>query len=246
VRVRTGPEVRRLLGRSLPARFVAGPGVDDALRVAGELIATGRRVSLDHAAADPGDDEAELTALLGRLRAAGRSGDCDVVLAVGRLGAGRTRAVAAAARSAGVGVVLEGPAEDVASLAGELPGATVVVGAREPDAEARCRALAGGTVRLTDGGGTAARLAFVRCLNVLMAAPGRPGIATTDPRLIAITGERAAWNDRVPESWEHVMPYGVRTDEQQRLMAAGHPVRVAVPSGAGALGVVARRLGVRA
>ncbi|NYJ04904.1 proline dehydrogenase [Petropleomorpha daqingensis] len=242
MRVRTRPEVHRLLVRSLPARFVAGPRVDDALRVAGELIATGRRVSLEHAAADPDGDEAELTALLGRLTAAGWAAGCDVVLAVGRLGAARTRSLAAVAADAGVGVVLAGAGEGV----GELPGATVVVSTREPDAERRCRALAAGGVRLADGGGSAGRLAFVRCLNVLMAAPGRPGIATTDPRLIAITGERAAWHDRAPESWEHVMPYGVRTDEQQRLVAAGHRVRVAVPSGAGALGVVARRLGGRA
>jgi proline dehydrogenase len=242
VRVRTRPEVRRLLGRSLPGRFVAGPGVDDAVRVAGELIATGRRVSLEHAAADPADDETELTALIGRLQAAGWAADCDVVLPVGRLGTARTRILAAAARSAGVGTALDGPADDVAALAGELPGLTVVVGAREPDAERRCRALAAGSVRLTDGGGASARLAFVRCLNVLMAAPGTPGVATTDPRLIAITGERAAWNDRPPGSWEHVMPYGVRTDEQQRLVAAGHRVRVTVPSGAGALGHVARRV----
>jgi len=241
VRVRSRPEVQRLLVRTLPARFVAGPGVDDALRVAGELIATGRRVSVEHAAADPADDEAELAALLGRLHAAGWAADCDVVLAVGRLGTARTRALAAAAREAGVGVVLTG-AEDVA----EMAGATVAVSTREPDAERRCRALAAGGVRLADGGGTAGRLAFVRCLNVLMAAPGRPGIATTDPRLIAITGERAAWHGRAPESWEHVMPYGIRTDEQQRLVAAGYRVRVAVPSGAGALGVVARRLGGRA
>jgi proline dehydrogenase len=242
VRVRIRPEVQRLLVRSLPARFVAGPGVDDALRVAGELIATGRRVSVEHAAADPADDEAELAALLGRLRAAGWAADCDVVLAVGRLGTARTRALAAAAREAGVGVVLTGAESDV----GEVAGASVTVSTREPDAEQRCRSLAAGGVRLADGGGTAGRLAFVRCLNVLLAAPGRPGIATTDPRLIAITGERAAWHDRAPESWEHVMPYGVRTDEQQRLVAAGYRVRVAVPSGAGALGVVARRLGGRA
>jgi len=241
VRVRSRPEVQRLLVRTLPARFVAGPGVDDALRVAGELIATGRRVSVEHAATDPADDEAELPALLGRPHAGGWAADCDVVLAVGRLGTARTRALAAAAREAGVGVVLTG-AEDVA----EMAGATVAVSTREPDAERRCRALAAGGVRLVDGGGTAGRLAFVRCLNVLLAAPGRPGIATTDPRLIAITGERAAWHDRAPESWEHVMPYGVRTDEQQRLVAAGYRVRVAVPSGAGALGVVARRLGGRA
>jgi proline dehydrogenase len=243
VRVRTGPEVRRLLGRALPARYVAGPGVDDALRVAGELIATGRRVSLEHAAADPADDEAELAALVGRLHAAGAAADCDVVLAVGRLGTARSRTLAAAARSAGIGVTLDGAPDDVAALAGELPGATVVVGVREPDAERRCRALAAGSVRLTDGGGSAARLAFVRCLNVLMAGPGRPGVATTDPRLIAITGERAAWNDRRPESWEHVMPYGVRTDEQQRLAAAGYRVRVAVRAGAPTSGRLVRLLG---
>jgi proline dehydrogenase len=67
-------------------------------------------------------------------------------------------------------------------------------------------------------------------------------VATTDPRLIAIAGERAAWNDRPPESWEHVMPYGVRTDEQQRLVAAGSGVRVSLPSGAGALGHLAQRV----
>jgi proline dehydrogenase len=38
------------------------------------------------------------------------------------------------------------------------------------------------------------------------------------------------------------MPYGVRTAEQQRLVAAGDRVRVAVPSGPGATGLVLRRL----
>jgi proline dehydrogenase len=65
-----------------------------------------------------------------------------------------------------------------------------------------------------------------------MAAGGTPEVATTDRRLIAITGERAAWNGRSPDSWEHVMPYGVRTETQQRLSAAGFTVRVAVVSGA--------------
>ncbi|MGZ4570219.1 MAG: proline dehydrogenase, partial [Blastococcus sp.] len=93
------------------------------------------------------------------------------------------------------------------------------------------RAHAGARVRLTEGRGAAADLAFVRCLNVLMSGSGRPSIAATDPRLIAITGERAAWNGRTPDSWEHVMPFRVRTEEQQRLAAAGYTVRVAVRSG---------------
>jgi len=69
--------------------------------------------------------------------------------------------------------------------------------------------------------------------------------------MIAIAGERAAWNGRTPDSWEHLMPYGVRLDEQRRLVAAGFTVRVAVPAGAGApvpaglSAVVARLLGGR-
>jgi proline dehydrogenase len=79
-----------------------------------------------------------------------------------------------------------------------------------------------------------------------MAGDGHPEIAASDKRLIAITGERAAWNGRTPDSWEHVMPYGVLTDEQHRLVAGGYVVRVAVPSGSGAAGVLLRTLGGRA
>jgi proline dehydrogenase len=244
VRVLTRPEVGRLLSRSVAARFVAGPAVEDALRVAGALVASGRRVAFEHTAADPGDDATELARLIGRVDAAGLAADCELTLRVDRLGAGAVRTLAAAAGAAGLGTALAGPADDVSPLAAELDRA-VVVPAREPGAEDRCRALAGGRVRLVDGRGAAADLAFVRCLNVLMAGSGRPAVATTDPRLIAITGERAAWNERTPDSWEHVMPSGVRTDEQQRLVAAGHRVRVTVPSGAGALAVVARRLAGR-
>jgi proline dehydrogenase len=245
VRALTRPDVGRLLGRSALARVVAGPGTDDALRVAGELIASGRRVALEHAA-DPADDDAELAVLVGRVRAAGLAADCALTLDVARLGPVRARALAGGATAAGLGVALAGPADDVAPLAAELTGATVVVPAREPGAEARCRSLADRGVRLAGGRGAAADLAFVRCLNVLLAGPGTPGVATTDPRLIAIAGERAAWYGRDPGSWEHVMPYGISTDQQRRLVAAGHRVRVSVPSGAGALALVARRLVGRA
>ncbi|MGY1602839.1 hypothetical protein [Geodermatophilus sp. SYSU D00815] len=246
MRVLTRPEVRRLLGRSVAARFVAGPSVDDALRVAGELVAEGRSVALEHVADDPGDDAAELAALVARVHAAGLASSCDLALQVVRLGAARTRSLAAAAEAAGLGVALAGPADDVAPLAAELPAAAVVVPAREPGAEDRCRALSGRRVRLVAGRGGGADLAFVRCLNVLMSGAGTPGVATTDLRLLAIAGERAAWNGRAPDSWEHVMPWGVRTDEQRRLAAAGHRVRVSVPSGPGALAAVARRVVGRA
>ncbi len=92
------------------------------------------------------------------------------------------------------------------------------------------------------GRAPAADRALARCINVLFAAGSPLAVAATAPRLIAVVGERAAWYDRPPESWEHVMPYGVHTAEQQRLVAAGTGVRVAVPSGRGAAGQLLRRV----
>jgi proline dehydrogenase len=248
VPARSSTEARRLLERPLvgrvltgllTGRLVAGTRIEDAVRVAGELVADGRRVALEHVPA-PGDDAArEFGVLIGEIHAAGLAADSELTLAVDRLGAGAAGELARSAATAGLLVALAGGTV-------EVPGTTVVVPAGSPDAEARCRAHASGRVRLTEGRGAAADLAFVRCLNVLMAGDGHPEIATSDRRLIAIAGERAAWNGRTPDSWEHVMPYGVLTDEQHRLVAGGYPVRVAVPSGAGAAALVARRFGGRA
>ncbi|MGY1825401.1 hypothetical protein [Blastococcus sp. SYSU DS0541] len=68
-----------------------------------------------------------------------------------------------------------------------------------------------------------------RCLDTLVAGDGEPPVATIDPREIAITGERAARSGRAPDSWEHVMHWGAPTEEQHRLLAAGHAVRVPAP-----------------
>jgi proline dehydrogenase len=193
------------------------PRIGDALGRARALVDGGFRVALDHA---------RFTGLIDRVRAAGLAPHCELTLPVDRVG--EDEAVALAAR-AGMAVVLAGPPDVVDAVSARLPGAGVVVHAGEPGAEARCRALAEGRVRLTAGRGAAADLTFVRCLNILMAAGGTPAVATTDPRLVAVTGERAAWNDRTPDSWEHVMPYGVRTDQQRRLVAAGYRVRVVLP-----------------
>jgi proline dehydrogenase len=248
--VRTGLDARRLLERPLMARAltgllagrrIAGPRIDDALRVAAELVAAGRRVALEHVPGPSDDATTEFATLIRRVHGAGLAADCELTLPVDLLGRGATASLAATAGEAGLTVFLAGAPDALPAP----PGAGFVVAAGEPGAEDRCRALAGGRVRLTPGRGAAADLAFVRCLNVLMAADGRPEIEASDPRLIAIAGERAAWNGRTPDSWEHVMPYGVLTDEQRRLVAGGYTVRVAVPSGAGALSVLARRLGGR-
>jgi proline dehydrogenase len=250
VSARTRSELRRLLDRPLVRRMLAGPqlarpAIGDALRVAAELVAVGRPVALEHTPGPDDDVAGELAELVGRVHAAGLGPSCELILPVDRLGPAAVRALAATAAEAGLSVVLAGPPAAVGAVHPDLPGSRVVVPAGEPDAEARCRALADGRVRLTAGRGAAADLSFVRCLNVLMAGSGHPSVAATDPRLIAITGERAAWNGRAPDSWEHLMPYGVRTDEQQRLAAAGDAVRVAVVSGGGAALLAARPLAGR-
>ncbi|MGY1635245.1 hypothetical protein ACI78V_01165 [Geodermatophilus sp. SYSU D00742] len=243
MRTQTPTPVRRLLGRRPGALTGAGPRVDDAVRTAAELTAAGFAVALGHRpAADPADPVAELRELVARVAGAGLADRCELTVPVDRLGAADAAVVAGAAADAGLGVALDGDAGQVDTLTADLPAPVVVVPADRPGAEQRCRALAGGRVRLTSGRGAAADLAFVRCLNVLMAGAGRPAVGTTDPRLIAITGERAAWNERTPDSWEYVMPWRVRTEQQRRLVAGGYGVRVAVPSGEGVAVAALRRL----
>jgi proline dehydrogenase len=192
------------------------PSTDDPVEVVRGLVADGCAVALEQ---PPGDDVAA------RLADAGLAAHCEVTLDVDRLGAALVRDLAAASDMA---VAVSGSAAAVDDLAGDLPGVRVVVRAEEPLAEAHCRAFADRRVRLVAGRSRAADRVFVRCLNVLMAADGHAGIAASAPRLIAIAGERAAWNGRSPDSWEHVVPFRVRTEEQQRLVAGGYAVRVAL------------------
>jgi proline dehydrogenase len=237
VPARAVPALQRTLGR-----FTGGPSAADVVPVAGALIAAGHDVALDH---HPPSATGALTVLVAKLAAEGLSARSQVAVRVDALGSA-AHLLATRLLEAGVGVALEGAAEPVDALADRLPGAVVVVPAGDPGAEERCRVLADRGVRLVAGRRTAAELAFVRCLNVLMSGPGRPAVATTDRRLIAIAGERAAWFDRSADSWEHVMPLGLRTDEQRRLIAAGYRVRVSVPWGPAAPAAVLRQLGARA
>jgi hypothetical protein len=70
-------------------------------------------------------------------------------------------------------------------------------------------------------------------------------VGTPDPRLVALAGERAAWNERPPDSWEYVMSWQVRSDQQRRLVAGGHRVRVVLHSGDGTPARALRRPGGR-
>ncbi|OLR90756.1 proline dehydrogenase family protein [Actinokineospora bangkokensis] len=86
---------------------------------------------------------------------------------------------------------------------------------------------------------------YVRCVNALLAGEGLPLFATHDPRLVRIIGERAVAHGRAPGEYEHQMLYGIRPEEQLRLAADGHTVRVYVPYGAQWYGYLMRRLAER-
>ncbi len=86
---------------------------------------------------------------------------------------------------------------------------------------------------------------YVRCLNILMAGPGYPMLATHDPRLIVIGQDRAKWFNRAPDEFEFQMLYGVRPQEQRRLVAEGYQMRVYVPYGTQWYGYLMRRVAER-
>ncbi|MGI8418142.1 MAG: proline dehydrogenase family protein [Nakamurella sp.] len=88
-------------------------------------------------------------------------------------------------------------------------------------------------------------LAYVRAMKVLMAGDGYPMIGSHDPRLLAIADRLAVDNGRGKDSWEYQMLYGIRPDEQARLAARGHTVRIYVPYGHDWYGYFTRRLAER-
>ncbi len=73
--------------------------------------------------------------------------------------------------------------------------------------------------------------AYVRCLRALMHGTGYPMVATHDPRLVRIAAALAVQAGRSTDSYEFQMLYGIRPDEQRRLVADGATVRVYVPYG---------------
>ena len=88
-------------------------------------------------------------------------------------------------------------------------------------------------------------LAYVRALKVLMSGKGYPMIGSHDPRMVAIGAKLAADAGRTPNRWEHQMLFGIRPEEQRRLVAAGRTVRVYIPYGSDWYGYFTRRLAER-
>ena len=146
----------------------------------------------------------------------------------------------------------------VRDLRVEFPWLGTVLQAYLKRAESDCTefAAAGARIRLCKGAydepaSVAYREAaevtesYLRCLRILMAGNGYPMVASHDPAVITAAGEMTREFCRGADRFEYQMLYGVRDDEQRRLAAEGHHVRVYVPFGTQWYGYFARRLAER-
>jgi proline dehydrogenase len=171
-----------------------------------------------------------------------------------------------AARTAGTTVTVDmedhttvdGTLNVLTRLRGEFPTVGAVVQAYLRRAEQDCRDLAaeGSRVRLCKGAyAEPAAVAFrhkdevdrsyVRCLKILMSGSAYPMVASHDPRMIAIATELAARAGRTTDGYEFQMLYGTRPQEQRRIVAGGHTLRVYLPYGDQWYGYFMRRLAER-
>jgi proline dehydrogenase len=176
------------------------------------------------------------------------------------------RAICAAAHAAGTSVTLD--MEDhtttdltlqtLADLRADFPhtGAVLQSYLRRTEGDCRDLATAGSRIRLCKGAyaepesvayqdRTSIARAYVRCARILLGGEGYPMFATHDPRLISIVEALTTRHDRAPDEYEFQMLYGVRRDEQRRLLDLGENVRVYVPYGAEWYGYLVRRMAER-
>jgi len=183
-----------------------------------------------------------------------------------RIALDNARRIATAARAVGATVTLD--AEDhtttdatlaaLSELRADFPDAGAVLQAYLRRTEGDCADLAGAgsRVRLCKGAydepeSVAYRdrldvdLAYVRCMNILLAGDGYPMWATHDQRLIDIARVRAMSLGRAPDRHEFQMLYGVRPEAQRKLAESGQRVRVYVPYGLQWYGYLVRRLAER-
>ena len=176
------------------------------------------------------------------------------------------RTICRAARNAGTSVTLDmedhtttdSTLQILAELRKDFPETGAVVQAYLRRTEEDCRRLAheGSRVRLCKGAyNEPEEVAFqdklevdksyVRCMKVLLAGNGYPMLATHDPRMIAIGSTIAGDRGRAKGSYEFQMLFGIRPDEQKRLVAEGESVRVYIPYGTEWYGYLMRRLAER-
>jgi proline dehydrogenase len=175
------------------------------------------------------------------------------------------RRICAAAADAGTTVTLD--MEDhtttdntlaaLAELRADFPSTGAVLQAYLRRTEGDCRDLAGpgSRVRLCKGAYAEPESvayrdrevadSYRRCLDVLLAGPGYPMIATHDPAMIRAARDLVARHRRAPDSYEYQMLLGVRPDAHRAIAATGARMRVYVPYGDEWYGYFLRRLAER-
>ncbi|WP_462418546.1 proline dehydrogenase family protein [Kytococcus sp. Marseille-QA3725] len=140
----------------------------------------------------------------------------------------------------------------------DFPGTGAVLQAYLRRTQGDCRDLAGegSRVRLCKGAYAEPEsvafqddhevdLNYVECAKILMNGQGYPMIATHDPNMIDIAGFLADTAGRSTASWEYQMLYGIRPQEETRLVEEGHRLRVYLPNGPDWYGYFMRRLAER-
>ncbi|WP_032376316.1 proline dehydrogenase family protein [Rhodococcoides fascians] len=176
------------------------------------------------------------------------------------------RTICTAAAAAGVWVTVD--AEDhtttdstlsiVRELRVDFPDLGTVLQAYLRRTEADCAELSGprSRIRLCKGaynepssvafqGAREVSDSYLRCLKVLMDGRGYPMVASHDPEVIEAAETFAAAAGRSSEDFEFQMLYGIRDQEQRRLVDADRHVRVYVPYGEQWYGYFMRRLAER-
>jgi proline dehydrogenase len=261
-------------------RFVAGEGIDDALRVTAALTGEGLQVSLDHLGEDTLDAATAQAAVDAYCTLAGRLADLGVAAtaemsvklsAVGQaldesMALDNARVICAAARTAGSSVTID--MEDhtttdstlriVGLLRQDFPSTGAVLQASLHRTEDDCKFLGvpGSRVRLCKGAYQEPaslawqrpddiRAAYIRCLATLISGGALPMAATHDPKLVDATRRLVSEIGGAGFRHEYQMLYGIRPDEQRRLVAAGETVRVYVPFGVQWYGYLMRRMAER-
>ncbi len=140
----------------------------------------------------------------------------------------------------------------------DFPGTGAVLQAYLHRTQADCRDLSGegSRVRLCKGAYKEPEsvafqddhevdLNYIECAKILMNGQGYPMMATHDPNMIDIAGFLADSAGRSTDSWEYQMLYGIRPQEESRLIEEGYQMRVYLPNGPDWYGYFMRRLAER-
>ncbi|GAA4039585.1 proline dehydrogenase family protein [Nonomuraea soli] len=262
------------LTRKVVDRFVAGETTQEAVTAIQRLADAKLAVTVDHLGEETRDSAAATATakayitLMGALREAGVSAEASVKLsAVGqafdeKMALEHAREICAASPMVTLDMedhtTVDSTLGILAELRKDFPQTGVAIQAYLHRTEGDLRDLAGegSRVRLVKGAyrepASVAHQnkndvdkAYVRALRILMAGKGYPMVATHDDRIISITELLADRFGRSFGDYEYQMLYGIRTDRQEALAAAGHTVRVYVPYGDDWYGYFMRRLAER-